>query len=269
MLDKVILITGSTDGIGKQTAYELAGMGATVLIHGRDKAKGEITVNELIEKTGNKKIYLHIADLSSQYQIRLLAREINQKYDRLNVLINNAGVYMKKRMLTEDNIETTFAVNYLAPFLLTFLLIDLMKKGVPSRIINMSSASHQRGSLDFDNLQGEKRFEGYDAYSISKLSNLLFTYELAERLTGTGITVNALHPGIISTKILHAAFNIGGDSVQDGALTPVYLASSDEVEGISGQYFVKKEEASSSQLSHNIELRKKLWLLSEKLCGID
>jgi NAD(P)-dependent dehydrogenase (short-subunit alcohol dehydrogenase family) len=269
MLNKTILITGSTDGIGKQTALELAEQGATILVHGRDKDKGERTVNDLIKITGNKKIFSHTADLSSQHQIRQLAREITQKYNRLDVLINNAAVYMKKRVLTEDKIEMTFAVNHMAPFLLTFLLIELLKKSAPSRIINVSSSSHQRGHLDMDNIQGERRFEGYDSYSISKLGNLLFTYELADKLSGTGITVNALHPGVISTKLLHSAFNIGGDSTMEGASTPVYLASTEELNNITGKYFVKKAEASSSALSYDLELRKKFWLLSEKLCGID
>jgi NAD(P)-dependent dehydrogenase (short-subunit alcohol dehydrogenase family) len=269
LTDKTILITGSTDGIGKQTAYELAAMGATVIIHGRDSVKGESVVKQLIEKTGNKKIFLHIADLASQYQIRKFARDINVKYGRLDVLINNAGVYMKKRELSEDKIEMTFAVNYLAPFLLTFLLLELLKKSSPSRIINVSSASHQRGSIDFENLQGENKYDAYDVYSISKLGNLLFTYELADRLKGTGVTVNALHPGIISTKLLHSAFNVTGDNPIEGASTPVYLASSEKLENTTGKYFVKKEEASSSALSYNAEVRKKFWLLSEKLCGID
>jgi len=269
MLNKTILITGSTDGIGKQTAYELAERGATVLIHGRGREKGERTVDELIKKTGNKKIFLHIADLSSQYQIRKLARDINQKYSRLDVLINNAAVYMKKRELTEDKIEMTFAVNHLAPFLLTFLLIELLKKSTPSRIINVSSVSHQRGNVDFDNLQGEKRFDAYDSYSISKLGILLFTYELAEKLKDTGVTVNALHPGVIATKLLSMAFNLNGDSPIEGASTPVYLASSEDLKDVTGKYFVKKEESSSSRLSYDAGMQRHFWQICEKLCGID
>jgi NAD(P)-dependent dehydrogenase (short-subunit alcohol dehydrogenase family) len=269
MFDKTILITGSTDGIGKESALELAGMGATVLIHGRDTQKGLNTVDELIKQTGNKKIFLHIADLSSQFQIRRLAREIIQNYNRLDVLINNAGVYMKNRVLTEDNIEMTFAVNHLAPFLLTFLLLEFLMKSAPSRIINISSSLHQRGNVDLNNLQGEILFNAYDSYSISKLGNLLFSYELAERLSGTGITVNALHPGVISTKLLHVAFNVGGDELIKGASTPVYLASSAELENITGKYFVKKEVALSSELSRHTRLRKEFWKLSERLSGLD
>ncbi|MDR3625213.1 MAG: SDR family oxidoreductase [Ignavibacteriaceae bacterium] len=269
MLNKTILISGSTDGIGKQTAFELADMGATILVHGRDLTKGRNTVKELTEKTGNKKIFLHIADFSSQHQIRRMAREINDKYERLDVLINNAAVFMKSRELTEDNIEMTFAVNHLAPFLLTFLLVELLKKSAPSRIINISSASHLRGKLDFGNLQGEKKYDGYDSYSISKLGNLLFTYELAERLKDTGVTVNALHPGVIATKILSTAFNLNGDNLIEGASTPVYMASSDDLNNVTGKYFVKKEEAASSGLSNDKELQKKFWELSEKLCSID
>ena len=269
MIDKTILITGATDGIGRQTALELAEMGATVLIHGRNAAKGEKTVKHIIEETGNRKIFLHIADLSSQYEIRRLAQEITNKYSRLDVLINNAGVFMKNRELTEDNIEMTLAVNNLAPFLLTFLLLDLLKKSSPSRIINVSSASHLRSKLDFDNLQGEKHYDGYDSYSISKLGILLFTYELADKLKDTGVTVNALHPGVIATKLLSMAFNLNGDSPIEGASTPVYLASSEDLKDVTGKYFVKKEEVSSSRLSYDAGMQRHFWQICEKLCGID
>ncbi len=269
MENKIVLITGSTDGIGKQTALEIAKAGLTVLLHGRDKARGEAVRREIISKTKNENVNLFVADLSSQYQIHKLAKEISGKYDRLDVLINNAGVFMKNRQTTEDGLEMTFAVNHIAPFLLTYLLLSLLKNGAPSRIINVSSVSHQRAAVDFDNLQSEKRFDGYDAYALSKLGNIFFTYELAEILKDSAITVNAIHPGVINTKLLHTGFSIGGDSVEAGAETSVYMALSDDLKNITGKYFIKKKEMSSSPVSHNIELRKKFWRISQQLTGIE
>jgi NAD(P)-dependent dehydrogenase (short-subunit alcohol dehydrogenase family) len=268
MEGKTILITGSTDGIGKQTALELSKMGANVLLHGRNQNRGGNALEEIKKKTGNNKIEFFIADLSSQKQVRLLAEKIQEKHNRLDVLINNAGVYMKERQLTEDGLEMTFAVNHLSHFLLTYLLLDLLKKSSPSRIINISSIAHQSGSVDFDNLQGEKKFSSYGAYALSKLANILFTYKLAEKLKNTGVTVNCLHPGVINTKLLRAGFGFGGASLDVGAETPVYLAISLEVENITGRYFVKKKETKSSTITYDIKIRKKFWEISEKLAGI-
>jgi NAD(P)-dependent dehydrogenase (short-subunit alcohol dehydrogenase family) len=265
MGNKVILITGSTDGIGKQTALDLAKTGATVLIHGRNRARCENTLTEIKKKTGNRNLDFFIADLASLRQIRNLAGEIKSRYDQLDVLINNAGVIENHRKLTEDGYEMTFAVNHLAYFLLTGLLLDLLKKSAPSRIINVSSTTHS-SSIDFDDLQSEKYYSGYSVYSLSKLCNILFTYELAERLQGTGVTANCLHPGVINTKLLRMNFS-GGRPVAEGSKTSVYLATAPELESVTGKYFMDKRETRSASISYDAEVRKKLWELSEQMVG--
>mgnify|MGYP001367734493 FL=1 len=268
MTDKVVLITGSTDGIGRQAALELAALGATVLVHGRDAARGRNVVEEIRTATGNQKVDLFIADLSSLQQVRQLAADITNRCSALHVLINNAGVFMNERQLTVDGLETTFAVNHLAPFLLTNLLLDLLKKSAPSRIITVSSVAHTRGNLDFDNLQAEKSFGGYSSYALSKLANVLFAYELGELLAGTGITSNCLHPGVIGTKLLRAGFNITGANTSDGAETLIYLASSPETDGMTGKYFQQKQETASSPITHDAPLRKRMWEISAQLTGL-
>ena len=268
MKDKIVLITGSTDGIGKQTALELARLGATVLLHGRNAERGQKALAEVRKVTGSESLDYFAADLSSLKQVRALAAQVREKYDRLHVLVNNAGVYMQERRLTEDGLETTFAVNHLAHFLLTHLLLDLLKKSAPARIVNVSSGLHHSARVDLDDLQGEKRFSGFSAYCLSKLGNILFTYELAERLAGTGVTVNALHPGGIATKLLRAASGSSGASLEEGAATPVYLASAPEVENVTGEYFVRKRAAPSSPLTHDVKLRREFWAISERLAGI-
>lgn len=266
--DKTILITGSTDGIGKQTAMKLAQMGATVLLHGRDRRRGMAVLEEIHTTTGNTRIDLFVADLSSTSEVRTLAEKVKTQYDSLHVLINNAGVYMNERVLTPDGLEMTFAVNHLAPFLLTHFLLDLLRKSAPSRIINVSSVAHQRGTLDMKNLQGERKFTPYGAYSLSKLANILFTVELADRLAGSGITVNCLHPGVISTKLLRQGFNINGDPLEEGAETPVYLATSSALDGVTGKYFMRKQEVKLSTHAFDKRDRSELWRVSEKLAGI-
>jgi retinol dehydrogenase-14 len=217
MQDKTILITGSTDGIGRQAALELAALGSRVIVHGRNASRGRTVVEEIQTATGNQNVDLIIADLSSQKQVRQLAAEVLKRYDRLHVLVNNAGVFMNERQVTEDGLETTFAVNHLAPFLLTNLLLDLLKKSAPSRVVTVSSVVHTRGKIDFDNLQAEKRFGSYSAYALSKLANVLFTYQLARLLEGTGVTVNCLHPGVVGTKLLRVGFDMPGSSTADTA----------------------------------------------------
>jgi len=269
MKDKIVLITGSTDGIGRQTALELACRGAHVILHGRNPERGKAAQEAIGAASGNPQVDLLLADLSSQRQIRHLADEIHEGYDHLDVLINNAGVNTTERTLTEDGLEMTFAVNYLAPFLLTYLLLDLLKKSAPSRIITVSSKAHMRTTLDFDNLQSEKNFNGSHAYALSKLGNILFTFELAGQLSGSGVTVNCLHPGVIDTKMMRLGFSYPhGADVEKGAETPVYLATSPEVANVTGQYFEDKRPAPTSPLSHDIALRKKFWAVSEQLCGI-
>ncbi len=206
MKDRTILITGSTDGIGRATALQLAGMGANVLLHGRDRKKGRAVQAKIAEETGSDRLELFIADLSSMRQVRSLAAEIMESHDRLHVLINNAGTFQPERKLTKDGLEATFAVNYLAPFLLTHGLLGLLNVSAPSRIVNVASIAHLNETLDPDNLQGNRYYDGFQAYANSKLAIILFTYALAERLQGTGVTANCLHPGVIRTKLLRAGF---------------------------------------------------------------
>ncbi len=263
---KVILITGSTSGIGRQTALDLARMGAWVLLHGRDPQRGQESLEEIRRETGNDRLQLYLADLSSQQQIRRMAEQIVREQGRLDVLVNNAGVFMRNRQLTEDGIEMTFAVNHLAPFLLTHLLLDLLKRSVPSRVVTVSSGAHRRAGLDWANLQGEKDYDGYQAYSLSKLGNVLFTLELAERLRGSGVTANCLEPGVIRTKLLQAGW--GGSWGQDpevGASRVVYLAVSPEVEGVTGRYFQGNQPVAPSPLADDPGLRRRLWDLSAQL----
>jgi len=183
------------------------------------------------------------------------------------VLINNAGVYETRHRTSEDGFEMTFAVNHLAPFLLTYLLLDLLKKAAPSRIINVSSIAHA-SSMDFENLQGEKHYGGYEAYALSKLCNILFTYKLARLLEGSGVTANCLHPGTISTKLLKAGWGVGGSPVTQGSVTSAYLATAPELEGVTGKYFMDKKQKESSRISYDQKIQKKLWLISEQLTGI-
>lgn len=281
MKDKVFLITGATSGIGKVTALEVAKLGATVVLVGRNKAKTEGVVKEIKEKSGNEKIDYLLADLSIQKEVKRIAEEFKQKYDRLDVLVNNAGLLMHKKELTPDNLEYTFATNHLAYFILTNLLLDLLKKSAPSRIVNVSSMAHKMGDLDFDDINFEKhKYNSLKAYGKSKLNNVLFTYALAEKLKGTGVTVNCLHPGVVNTgfafitdipfikPILEAIVRPFFLTPEKGAETQIYLATSDEVKDVTGKYFDKKRAIPSSSNSHSKEAQKKLWELSEKLSGV-
>jgi retinol dehydrogenase-14 len=282
MQGKICLVTGASSGIGKATALGLARMGATVVIVCRDAVRGEAALSEIKQKTGNNSIDLLVADLSSQKEVRRLADEYRIKYQHLHVLINNAGVYYTKRHVTVDGLEAMFAVNYLARFLLTSLLLDIIKSSAPARIINVAGAYHARGRIDFDDLQGEKDFDGQRANHQSKLADVLFTYELAPRLEGTGVTVNCLHPGMVATdlidkdkdfplffKYLYKLTKPLMKSPAKGAETSLYLASSPEVEGTSGQYFVNKRIAESSPESHDTQLALRLWEVSERLAKLE
>jgi len=276
MEGKICMITGANSGIGKATALGLAEMGAKIVMVCRNKERGETAQQEITGKTGNKNIDLLVCDLSSQEQIHKLVSEFKQKYQNLHVLINNAGIVLSKRQLSIDGIEMNFAVNYLAPFLLTNLLIDVLKKSAPSRIINVSSGVHKMASMDFDDLQGEnKKYGAFKNYGVSKLAITLFTYELSRRLEGTGVTVNAIHPGVVRS-------NLGRDqpafsrafqktffkSPKKGAATSIYLASSPDVEGITGKYFVSKEPKRSSDESYNEEYAKRLWEISAEMTNL-
>ena len=279
MKDKVCLITGATAGIGKEAAVGLANLGATVVLVGRDLEKTTAVVEQIQTQTGNEQVNFLIADLSSQQAIRQLAEDFKAQFQRLDVLVNNAGSLMLSRQESVDGIEMTLALNHLNYFLLTNLLLDTLKSSAPSRIVNVASDVHQNAHLDFDDLQCEKGYGGYKAYGRSKLANLLFTYEMARRLEGTGVTANGLHPGLVATSFM--ATNNGlrgllynfflkriGRSAEDGARTIVYLASSDEVEGVSGGYFIDEGLVDSSQASYDKEYAVRLWEESEALTGV-
>jgi NAD(P)-dependent dehydrogenase (short-subunit alcohol dehydrogenase family) len=281
MHGKVCLITGATSGIGKATALGLARMGATVVMVGRDRARSEAVQSEIKAQSGNSAVDLLIADLSSQASIRQLARDFQQRYSQLHVLINNAGVYMFRRKETVDGLEMTFAVNYLAPFLLTNLLLDMLKASAPARIVNVSSEAQAIGYIRINDLQSRRGYRGMRAYGQSKLALTMFGYELARRLAGTGVTVNSLHPGFVAT-------NIGGNNVpaalrpvvkffisllsvsaQEGAETPLYLASSPDVEGVTGKYYIKGVPRRSVPISYDESLEKQLWEESVKLVHLE
>ncbi len=272
---KVCFITGGSSGIGKATALGLANMGATVVVVGRDRGRSEAAVMEIEEESGNESVGLMLADLSSQESIRRLAKDFTDRYGQLHVLINNAGVFISERTVTVDGMETTFAVNYLAPFLLTNLLLDVLKASAPARILNVTSSAERSGVIDFDDLQGERGYGGIQAYNRSKLAIVLFTYELARRLEGTGVTVNCLHPGVVATNLGRGNGGFFGfltrlmrpfiSSPEKGAETSIYLASSPEVEGVSGKYFAKKAEARSSERSYDEETGRRLWQVSAEL----
>ena len=275
---KICLITGATSGIGKATAMGLANMGASVVMVGRDRGRGEAAMAEIKEGSPNTSVDLMLADLSSQVEVRRLAGEFKETYPRLDVLINNAGVIRSKRITTADGLEMTFAVNHLAYFLLTNLLLDVLKASAPSRIVNVASGEQRNGTIDFDDLQGEKGYKGAKAYSQSKLATVLFTYELARRLEGTGVSANCLHPGVVGTNLGSGVSGVFGFTVraltplmkspEKGAETSIYLASSPEVEGLSGRYFVKKAEARSSDVSYDERLARRLWEVSAELTNL-
>jgi len=276
---KVCLITGATSGIGKATAMGLANMGASVVMVGRDRGRGEAALAEVKEGSANASVDLLLADLSSQEDIRRLAGEFKEAHPRLDVLINNAGVIRSKRVASADGIEMTFAINHLAHFLLTNLLLDLLRATAPSRIVNVSSGEQRNGTIDFDDLQGEKGYKTAKAYGQSKLANVLFTYELARRLEGTGVSANCLHPGAgVRTNLGSGVSGVFGFTVraltplmkspEKGAETSIYLASSAEVEGLSGGYFVKKAEARSSDESHDERIARRLWEASAELTNL-
>ena len=266
---RTVMVTGATDGIGREVGRALARLGARLILHGRDARRAEAARRDICSSTGNDDIEIVLADLASLRQVRALAAEVRTVTDRLHVLVDNAGVYQERRHLTEDGLETTFQVNFLAPFLLTNLLLDLLLADPPARVVVVSSTVHQRAAVDLDDLQGERRYDGYAAYGLSKLADLLFTYELADRLRGTGVTVNAMHPGAVSTKLLHAGFRpSGGASPREGADTIVFLAAAPAVEGTTGEYFVDRRPVSSSPASYNRELRAAFWTLAERLTGL-
>lgn len=267
---KVILITGATDGIGKQTALELAQMGAQILIHGRDLDKTAKTCEELKLQTNNDAVFGFVADFADLNQVRKLVREVTNRFDHLDVLVNNAGTYFKQRLLSAQGYELNFAIGHLAPFLLTNLLLNSLLISPSGRIVTVSSSAHATAVVDFENLQGEKHFDGWQAYCLAKLGNLFMALELADRLKNTSVTSNAVHPGTIDTKLYRSTgFTYNSRSVVDGAATSVYLASDPEVEDISGQYFFRKKAVNPAAIALDNQLRLRFWEESKALCGLD
>ena len=275
MHGKICLVTGGTNGIGKATAQALAKLGATVVIVGRNAPKTAQLVEEIRIASGNNKVDSLLADLSSQQEVRKLADEFKSKYAHLHVLLNNAGGFFMQRQLSVDGIETTFALNHLASFLLTNLLLDILKASAPARIINVSSDAHASGKIEFDNLQGERNFRP-SAYDNSKLANILFTMELARRLEGTGVSVNALHPGFVATgfaknngKVIAALVSLFAPLVArspaKGAETSIYLASSPKVEGMTGKYFYDSQVISAAPQATDMVVARKLWDASNEI----
>lgn len=276
--NKTVLITGATSGIGQATAASLAACGARLVLVARHEGRAHATKKQLIQQSNNQNIHVLMADLSSQASIRQLAQNYIKQFDRLDVLINNAGGMWNQRRLTVDNLEQTFAVDHLAYFLLTNLLIEPLKQSAPSRIINVSSGLQASARLDFENLQGEKHYSAFKAYGQAKLANVMFTYELARRLKGTDITANCLHPGVVRTrfghdggwlyKLMFALFFMLMSSPQKGATTSVYLATSPEVEKVTGKYFDHKRAVATNPQSYDETLCKKLWDISAQLTGL-
>ncbi len=274
MQGKTCLVTGATLGIGKETALGLARKGAQVVIVGRDEARTRETAAWIAKESGNARIDFLVADLSSQAEVRHLAAEFKGKYARLDVLLNNAGAIFTRRETTIDGYERTWALNHLAEFLLTSLLLEMLQASAPARIVNVASAAHTSGKIDFDNLQGEEKYSGIGAYSQSKLANILFTYALARRLSGKGVTANCLHPGVVATGFGHNTPGLVNTLLslarpflitpEKGAMTSIYLASSPEVADVSGKYFAKCKPIASSKLSYDEALQEKLWAVSEK-----
>ena len=267
--NQTILITGATDGIGKITARKLADRGARLLVHGRNAAKLDQVEDDLRQVTGNQKVETYLADFASLEQVRLLAQKVKADHDELDVLINNAGLgFSDERQESEDGYELRFAVNYLAPFLLTHLLLPLVDAGAPSRIVNVSSAGQQ--AIDFDDVMLEQNYEAWQAYRQSKLALIMFTFELAEKLKDRDITVNSLHPGtFLDTKMVREADIKPLGTAEAGAEAEVYLATSPELDQVSGEYFDQMSKAQALDQAYDADARRKLWELSKAWTGLE
>ncbi|MBK5098339.1 MAG: SDR family NAD(P)-dependent oxidoreductase [Gemmatimonadetes bacterium] len=273
--EQTVLVTGANAGIGRATATELARRGARVLMACRDGARGTEARAALMADVPGARTELLVADLSSGAGVRSLAAQTLQHTDRLDVLVNNAGVFTRKYTPTAAGLETQFAVNHLAPFLLTNLLRDLLVKSAPARVVTVSSEAHKRGQIRFDDLQGAQNYSGMKAYSQSKLANLLFNRELARRFGGTGVTANALHPGVIATQLLLTGFapirllRPFLKTPDAGARTSVFLAVAPAVERLTGLYFVDFEPARPSQAARDDGAARRLWRISAELSGMN
>ncbi len=276
--EKIIMVTGANSGIGKEAALQLAERGARVVMVCRNRERGEPALEEIKAQSGNDTVELMTADFESQRQIRDLADEYKRVHNRLDVLVNNAGLYLSKRHETEDGIEATWAVNHLAPFLLTHLLLDVIKASAPARIVTVASDAHRAGTLDFDDLEMKQKYRWIAAYAQSKLANVVFTYELARRLAGTGVTATCMHPGTVATGIWNRNKNVLNAFLR--LFKPVYmnpkksaeavvrLAVAPDVEGVTGKYFDRMNEASSSADSHDEEIAARLWQVSDERVGL-
>jgi retinol dehydrogenase 14 len=275
---KTVLITGGTGGIGKATAVALAAMGANVVVVGRNPERGEAAVEEIRAQSHSESVGLMLADLCVQSEVRRLAEEFLERHDRLDVLANNAGLVQSKRTETPDGIETTLATNHLAPFLLTNLLLERLKQSAPSRVITVSSEAQRWGTVDFEDLQSRRNYRGFPVYGMTKLANIMFTYELAERLNSTGVTANCLHPGPVGTNfgqnnrglmaLFFRTFKPFMRSPEQGADTLIWLASSPELEGVSGKYFSDRKEIQAKKVANDPAARRRLWEISEELTGL-
>jgi NAD(P)-dependent dehydrogenase (short-subunit alcohol dehydrogenase family) len=276
MRGKICLVTGATSGIGKVTAAALAAQGAEVVIVGRNLQKTQATAQQVRTETGNDSVRYLLADFSDLGQVRDLAVNFKKQYSQLDVLVNNAGAYFNTRRKTSYGVEATFLVNHLAPFLLTNLLLEPIQNSAPARIVNVASNAHLNGTMDLNDLELKNFYFGFSAYGRSKLANVLFTYELSRRLTDSGVTVNALHPGGVATNIFSTDFSIFGPAIkwivgrftltpEQGADNTIYLATSPEVEGVTGKYFVKRKAVTSAPISYDEKLARQLWEISEKI----
>ena len=275
MMNKICVVTGATSGIGQETAKALALKGAFVLIVGRNVKKCTATVKSIKLHTGSTLVDYVCADLSDLKQVNNLAGVLKQNYHHIDVLVNNAGAYFKTRYQSMDGYEMTLALNYLSPFLLTSLLIDMLQKSIQGRIINVSSNAHFKGTIHLDDLQSKHKFDGFNCYAQSKLALMLFTYELARRLKNTNITVNALHPGLVETNFgknngwfrfyLRRLIKRHEISAPEGSRTCIYLATSPDVADITGDYFIQNKQVMSSDDSYDQQLAKQLWEASEVL----
>ena len=279
MAGKTCVVTGATSGIGAVTAEALARAGASVLIVGRNRGRCATTVGQIIQATGNPSVTAHVAELSSQAEVRRLAGEIRQQCPRLDVLVNNAGAWFPKRSESADGIEMTWALNHLGYFLLTNLLLDTLKASAPARVVNVASDAHKgpRG-IHWADVQSTRDYRAFRAYSQSKLANVLFTRELARRLEGTGVTANVLHPGFVYTGffdgegpvvwMIRQLARAVAISPEAGARTPIHLATSAEVEGVSGAYFVREKAVEPSAAARDPEAARRLWLISAEMTSL-
>ncbi len=279
MTGKVVLITGGTGGIGKATAIGLATLGAQVGITGRDLARAREAVAGIRAASGNAAVDAFAADMTSQAEVRRLAAAVLDAYSRLDVLVNNVGGFWAHRHPTADGLERTFALNHLAPFLLTNLLLDRLKSSAPSRVVTVSSGAQAMGRIAFDDLQGARNYSGQRAYSQSKLANVMFTFELARRLEGTGVTATAVHPGVVRTNfgaedqawffaVISGVVRAFLKTPAQGAQTSIYLASSPDLDGVTGQFFANRKPKTASKVADDADMAARLWQVSAELVGM-